>query len=258
MAPHVFQLDLNEKFPRLARPPIVEAAIHWQARAKAPWEPEQLRHALQQRLPDYPQCAILHEGFVATKFVPSQPESIEQNYSKRFQGFRLTAADGRHVLRFTRDGVVHSQVKDYEHWEAFRESGETAWRVYCELAQPDGIQRLSVRYINHFPSATAETLGDILYEPPTRPEEMPLSDFVYQSTFTLPDHCLGVRIIKVMQPSTPQQRQSSGLFLDLEVYSTDILENDPATLADRFGKMRWLKNKVFFTLLKPAALKQFE
>lgn len=34
MAERVFTLDLNETFPRLSRPPIVEAAIHWQARAQ--------------------------------------------------------------------------------------------------------------------------------------------------------------------------------------------------------------------------------
>jgi hypothetical protein len=32
MAEGLFRLDLNEQFPRLSRPPIVEAVIHWQSR----------------------------------------------------------------------------------------------------------------------------------------------------------------------------------------------------------------------------------
>ena len=65
MADGVFKLDLNETFPRLARPPIVEAVIHWQARAQKPMEPESLRAALAERLPMYPESTLM-QGFGLT------------------------------------------------------------------------------------------------------------------------------------------------------------------------------------------------
>ncbi len=68
------------------------------------------------------------------------------------------------------------------------------------MAAPLEIQRLGLRYINQIPIKGAESLGEVLREPPTCPSNLPLNDFVYQSTFTVPNHPFGIRVIKVMQP----------------------------------------------------------
>jgi uncharacterized protein (TIGR04255 family) len=60
-----------------------------------------------------------------------------------------------------------------------------------------------------------------------------------------------------MQPSMQELRQSSGLFIDIDVFSTRPIPNDAEALDDALAKMRWLKNKVFFTLLTDDALKSF-
>jgi len=52
MAEGIFTLDLNETFPRLSRPPIVEAVIHWQARAQNWPDPQLLDAALAERFPN--------------------------------------------------------------------------------------------------------------------------------------------------------------------------------------------------------------
>jgi len=82
-------------------------------------------------------------------------------------------------------------------------------------------------------------------------------EFVYQSTFAVPAHPLGVRVIKVMQ-SMHELQQSSGLFLDIDVFSTKAILNESAALDEALAKMRWLKNKVFFTLLTEKAVRSFE
>jgi uncharacterized protein (TIGR04255 family) len=84
-----------------------------------------------------------------------------------------------------------------------------------------------------------------------------LKEFVYQTTFDVPGHPLGVRVIKVIQPSMPELQESSGLFLDIDVFSTTAIPNDPGALDDALTRMRWLKNKVFFSLLTDAAVQSF-
>jgi uncharacterized protein (TIGR04255 family) len=254
MAESVFVLDLNETFPRLSGPPIVEAVIHWQARAQKPLEPAALESTLAERLP---QCAtrepIHHEELMA--MVPGKDASPVVQHRRGWHGIRLKSNDGCYVIQFMRDGLVFSRIKEYEHWESFADAAKKLWREYLDIAAPVETQRLGVRFINHLPAATPATLQDYLREPPTRPSNLPLKEFVYQSTFDVPGHPFGIRVIKVMQPSMPELQHSSGLFLDIDVFSTTAIPNEPEPLDKALTRMRWLKNKVFFNLMTDAAVK---
>jgi uncharacterized protein (TIGR04255 family) len=256
MVEGVFTLDLNETFPRLSRPPIVEAVIHWQARAQKPLEPASLEAMLAERLPDYATREPIQQEELMAMVSGKDASSVVQ-HRRGWQGIRLKSNDGRYVIQFRRDGLVFSRTKEYEHWEAFQDAAKEAWRVYLDLAAPVETQRLGVRFINHIAAATPATLHDYLREPPTCPSNLPLSEFVYQSTFAVPGYPFGVRVIKVLQPSMPELQQSSGLFLDIDVFSTTAIPNEPGPLDETLTRMRWLKNKVFFSLLTEAAVRSF-
>lgn len=156
-----------------------------------------------------------------------------------------------------RDGVAYAVVANYAHWDAFQQTAKNAWAQFGEIAAPEEIQKLSVRYINHFPTVTVNTLEDMLREPPTCPANLPLKEFVYQSRFDVPSYEFGVRIIKVLQPSRPGLPGASGLFLDLEAYTTKAIPNDPMKIAETLAHLRWLKNKVFFSLITESAIQTF-
>jgi uncharacterized protein (TIGR04255 family) len=248
MARSEFILDLSETFPRLKRAPIVEAVIHWQARALNSFEPEPLLAALTQKLPEYPSREPLqHVEFMA--MVSGEETAPVLRHERGWQGFRLKSDDGRYVVQFKRDGIVFSRTQPYQHWEPFAASAKRVWKVFLELAAPVEVQRLGVRFINHFEGATAETLGEFLRDPPSCPSNLPLKEFVYQSTFEVPGHPFGVRVIKLLQPSIPGQPQSSGLFLDDDVFTTKAMTNDDEEIDTALARMRWLKNKVFYSLL---------
>ena len=161
-------------------------------------------------------------------------------------------------MQFRRDGLVFSRTQPYEHWEPFRDAAKEAWQVWTEIAHPMEVQRLGVRFINHLPAVTPETLAFFLREPPTCPADLPLKEFVYQSTFTVPGHPYGIRVIKVLQPAMPELPASTGLFLDIDVYTTKAMPLDGAGLDASLDSMRWSKNKVFFTLITEAARQLFQ
>jgi uncharacterized protein (TIGR04255 family) len=255
MSEALFTLDLKETFPRLARAPIVEAIIHWQARAQHSLDLENLRDTLLVRLPDYGKATPIHRFGVMAKLVSGNEPQVE-HHKPNFAGLRLTSQDGHYVMQFLRDGLVFSRTRPYEHWEAFRNAAKQAWQVYRDIAQPTEIKRLGVRFINHIPTVTSETLGRYLREPPTCPSNLPLREFVYQSTFAVPGHPYDIRVIKVMQPSMPELQSSTGLFVDIDVFSTNAI--DAAEEEESLNRMRWLKNKVFFTLITDEARQLFE
>jgi len=174
------------------------------------------------------------------------------------RGIRLKTEDGRYVIQFTRDGLVFSRTKEYEHWEPFEVAAKQAWQAFLDIAAPIETQRLGVRFINHVPAATSETLRAFLRDPPTCPSNLPLEEFVYQSTFGVPGHPYAVRVIKLLQPSMPELPPSSGLFLDVDVFTATAIPNEPGPLDQALIRMRWLKNKVFFSLLTDAAVASFK
>ena len=245
MAKPVFEIDLEQKFPHLSRAPIVEAVIHWQARAQRTLEPDAIRSELRQKLPEYSSCEPVQRVEFAAMMTETDP--IVQ-HQKGWHGFRLTSDDKQHVIQFSRDGVSFSRIQSYADWGQFSMAAKRVWHEFVTIAAPVEIQRLGVRFINHFPAATPELLADYLCDPPTCPANLPLSQFVYQSTFTVPEQPYGINIIKVMQPAG--MPQSSGLFLDCDVYSTKPISCDDREVDETLVKMRWLKNKVFFSLLK--------
>lgn len=250
----VFKLDLSEPFPRLAHAPIVEAVIHWQARSQNPLDPDALRAALAHALPAYGKCEPIQQIQLLTMFSGKESAEPVVRHQQGWEGFRLTSNDGRYVLQFKRDGIVFSRLHPYEHWESFCTDAMKAWQVFRNVAAPVETQRLGVRFINHLPAATPEKLGEFLREPPTCPSNLPLKEFVYQSTFEVPEHPFGVRVIKLMQP--PGVPQSSGLFVDCDVFTTRPIDDNSA-MNDALVKMRWLKNKFFFTLLTDQAIESF-
>ncbi len=252
MANGVFTLNLDERFPRLSKPPIVEAVIHWQARPTTKLNPETLQAELPRRFPRFPTIAPMHAMELSAKISPWGDTTTAQQ--QRFLGFRLVAESDREVVQVFRDGVAYGVVKDYSHWDPFCSAAKDAWAGFVNLATPNEIQRLSVRFINHFPTVTATSLNRVLRDPPTCPANLPLREFVYQSSFDIPGHEYAVRVIKVLQPSSPGLPQSSGLFLDLEAFATKSIENDPANIETTLKHLRWLKNKVFFSLLTESTI----
>ncbi len=254
----IFTLDLNESFPRLARPPIVEAAIHWQARSRNLLDQEMLRKRLSESLPEYPvREPIHHVDMMATVDAQDGEDSSVVKHRRGLQGLRLKSNDGRYVIQLTRDGLVFSRVRDYEHWETFLQAARDAWRAYSEIAEPLETQRLGVRFINQIAQATPHSLQDYLHDPPTCPWDLPLKEFVYQSTFDVPGHPFNVRVIKVLQPLSAGLKASAGLLLDIDVFSTTPIPDEPDSMDSALKQMRWLKNKVFFTLLTAQAVEAF-
>ena len=88
MTPDTFKIDLGQTFPHLSRPPIVEAVIHWQARAQCPLNTEQSQLKLKELLPEYPSIEpIQFFEWAATMKVPDSAPVIEHQHG--WLGYRL-------------------------------------------------------------------------------------------------------------------------------------------------------------------------
>ena len=96
MAEARLDINLDEDFERLPHAPIVEAVIHWRARAERTLDPEQFLGALKERLDDYPHHQPQHEIQLETHFGPQGSLAKQEAH---WQGFRFESTDKLHIAQ---------------------------------------------------------------------------------------------------------------------------------------------------------------
>ncbi len=250
-----FKIDLSEQFEHLPRAPIVEAVIHWRARAEKKLEPEELLTLLKAKLPEYPSSQRQHELGVDGEIGPVG-SSIQHRHV--WHGFRFESADKLQVAQFTRNGFVFSRLKPYEDWERFQAEAQRLWQIYCDLAEPSEVQRLGVRFINLITPINLARLSTLLAIPPGSPKSMglPLLGFMHQSAFEIPGHPLKLNVIQTLQPPSPPAAESFGLIFDLDVFTTHSIEL--GDVSNHLMEMHWIKNKAFFTFLSKKLVSRYK
>lgn len=252
----MFRLDLAEKFPHLEHAPIVEAVIHWQARAdEKAWDPARLRGELATRFPEYPDSKPQQQFHVEARL--ENGDVSTQVLRDRLRGLRLTSLDGLQVVQFTRDGVVFSRLRPYEDWDRFSAEAFRFWNAFQELTGCSEVQRLGVRYINRVDLQQGEAVGAYLRRPPQCLEPLGLNaeEFLYQSTYTLPNAPFKVTVNQALQLAA-QAAAGPALIVDVDVITTRPVQTD-SEIEPNLTRMRWLKDKVFFSLFTETALSRF-
>ena len=259
MVPPPFRIDPTEKFPRLAHAPIAEAVIEMRARAEAPWEESEIRSRLVSLLPTYPHIESQHEFEHAMQVGPGQ-DMVQTHRDLGWRGLKCESADHVHIAQFSRDGFVLSRLRPYDHWGQFHAEAMRLWNIHCDVAQPVGIQRLGLRFINRIELSSDDSRpNDYLHMPTEVLKEVPLSraGFFHRDVLGVPGYPYIVTIVRTVQPTQTGGSKGLGLLLDIDVFTTESLGLRDDTVMQRLAEMRWLKNKVFFGSITEQALESF-
>jgi uncharacterized protein (TIGR04255 family) len=249
-----FTIDLEEDFPRLARPPIVEAVIHWRAPAAKPLKDSTVLKALQQRFDDY---KWQEQQEVGAAF-QAQPGNVEIRQQTQWNGYRLTrqSETDRYVAQFTPHGVIFSRLAQYDCWATFEVEALRFWQAYVDLAEPPIIDRLGVRFINQIRLAPTDTLASFLRHPPSPPPDLRLDSdhFFHQDAYGVSGHPYHVNSVRTLQ-TLPDQERALILDTDVSLEPKSLLTSE--VLSRRLAEMRYIKNKLFFAYMTEDALDQF-
>jgi uncharacterized protein (TIGR04255 family) len=252
-----FNLDFSESFPHLEHAPVIEAVIHWQARISQGWEPTEIQQRLAELVKDYPHSAP--QRIVEFETVLGPDRSPSQSQREHWQGLRLTSPDRLQIVQFLRDGLVFSRLRPYTEWASFSTEAIRLWRVFVELGAPKGIERLGVRFINRVELSKADDFRNHLASPPDclEPFGFPLTGFLYQSTHDVLGYPFRINVVRAIQPSNQPEELRQSLIVDIDVFTTKPLECRDEVVNDHLTKMRWLKDKAFFSLFRESAIKTF-
>ena len=135
------------------------------------------------------------------------------------------------------------------------------WHVFREMAKPDEVGRLGLRYINRFPlSPNERDIGSYLQPAPQSPRDvgLVLYQFLHHDLLSVPEHPYAVRVVRTIEePKSPGDLQCHAI-LDIDAFSLVAFEPDEKELRERLEDLRWLKNNVFFGSITDKALAAFK
>ncbi len=249
MSVNELDIDHSEEFPNLAKAPIVEAVLHWQATASKEYREADLLKEMKDAFPEYELTNQhnLEAGFTGT------PEGIEFKQKSAWQGVRLTQKHDerdKYVCQFLQQGVVFSQLVPYTSWDEFAAEATKFWEKHCELGDPSEVARLTVRFISQIGIASINDIKNYIdtdCEPVNR-LGLSASSYYHQDTIELSNQPYVINIVRAVKP-TPEQE--SNLIVDITAATSESF--DLVQVNDKLKDLRYIKNKIFFTLMKDAA-----
>ena len=237
-------LELPGSFPRLSRPPVVEATVVLSAR------PQRWDASLCGELAE----AVAKRGFEVTDTPPdcSDLQEGEADAPSLLAGTR----DPRLVLRFGPQGMQLSHLAPYTDWGTLKTHLLATWAPFATLAAPVSIDRVEVRFVNRVyfddlaelqracPAACA--IPDALL-PAARCHTSATELAVQEAEYSL----------RVLLDVRAEDERLRLLLMPEAGCSAQLPADDVEQLERVLERMRYLKNKAFFTWFSRQAIEQF-
>ena len=174
---------------------------------------------------------------------------------------QLLAENGTRIVGISEDQLSVHMLRPYTKWEDFRPRIMKALAAYREIASPEGVTRLGLRYINRIViSESNPELSEYFTVPPKFPQVEPptriLAFFNRKETEFLDK---SIRIVVTFADIEPKPSENASYLLDLDIIW--IRTDDPIPLDDVPEIMEDMKSRhrnVFESLITEASRRLFD
>jgi len=248
-------------FATWKNPPILEAVLDLRVTLPSSVGMPQLAD-FQQGLADHfptqePQTTVQF-GFEAQ---PGQAPAVQEPVSDTI-GYRLQSADGQRVIQVQRFGFSFSRVGNYDSWDKFSQEARELWQRYLEVAAPESVTRLGLRYINriHIPFGAGPIhLQDYLLTAPEIAADLPqqLQSFFMRLVLPSADGTSLANVIQVVEP-TPPDAVALPFVFDIDAFKQGTFEPDSEAIWDAFASLREFKNQIFYKSITDQTRRLFQ
>ncbi len=218
--------------------PIVEAVIDFRVRQRSDFSLTDLE-PLTQSEGTYPERKDVRLGTGTLDLDSDTPASG----SVRIIGRQFWSADKRRAFQATELGFNCSRLAPYAGWEDLRDEAKRLWRRYRDLARPEGITRLGVRYINRLDLPAPADLDLYLSTKPVLGPALPQGIEGWFMQLQIPSSPFAVVLTEGRAPAGPSS-ESVGIMLDIDVATGETSDSDEAVWPT-LERMRECKNKFF-------------
>lgn len=172
-------------------------------------------------------------------------------------GYLFRSNDGKKIVQAKLDGFTFNQLKPYDRWETFHAEAKALWEIYCEIAKPQNVTRLALRYINRIeiPLPIKEFKEYILTVPDVA-DGLPhgLANFFMQ--LVVPDQ-ESKNIAIITETMEPIENGILPLIFDIDVYRQAAFSSESDEIWNVLASLRDLKDAIFFKSITPKCEKLF-
>ena len=165
---------LRERYMRriYEKPSIVEALCEFRFAPSQPWDwaiPGLFYREVETEFPIRRQFNPLQAG------LPAEAQVAFQNMVTDVERIQFLQKDERALMQVGPNLVSVNHLKPYSDWATFKRLISRALEVYREVANPEAISRIGLRYINRleFPGQQSVNIESYLLAAPTVPENVP-------------------------------------------------------------------------------------
>jgi uncharacterized protein (TIGR04255 family) len=127
-------------------PPLIEAICEFRFQPSTSWDnsfPAQVQAQLQKKFPKQREETVIQSSLT------NAPQEKQVNYQLKSNAVsRLLAEDERASVLIDIDRIAISHLKPYPQWDAFLLLIQEVLAAYCAVANPKGLHRVGLRYIN--------------------------------------------------------------------------------------------------------------
>jgi len=243
----------------LKNAPITEAIIDFRAKLSSKFKPEaflELKETVGDRFP-VTQERKLFTGQL--KFKKGEPQPPFAEY-QGIHGYFFRSENNIKVAQFRIDGFTFSRLKPYTNWEEMFGEARELWKMYREIAQPESLTRIAVRYINHINiPLPIDDLSDYFTAPPKLPINVQgvLSGFLSKVVVYDPKTNVSTNIVQALEKSTKPDKHIT-VVLDIDSFKTGDFKAKNGEMWDVFEKLHNIKNNIFFSSITNKTDRLFE
>lgn len=176
-------------------------------------------------------------------------------------GYKFTSADRRHIIQARPQAFALSHLAPYTDGDTLRAEFGRLWQRFREVAQPQRIHRIGLRYINRIEMPLPlRDFSDYFQLFVSLPEPLPqgLAEFALRAV--LPDvetPGQAATVILTLEPVGPAST-AVVVLLDIDAYRIVDLAPDAAEIDDIYASLRQYKNRIFFNSLTEKALRRYQ
>lgn len=177
----------------------------------------------------------------------------------RILGYILRSADDKQVAQFRVNGFTFSRLRPYETWEQLRDEARRLWELYLDIATPQRVTRVAVRYINDLNiPLPVEDFGDYITAPPPLPETLPQGVSSFLTRVVIREPSLGADAIITQALDAIVKPDFAPIILDIDAFKVAEFTPKSADVWDTLEQLRVLKNKIFFESITEKAVELYQ
>jgi uncharacterized protein (TIGR04255 family) len=171
-------------------------------------------------------------------------------------GMLLRSDDRREAVQLQDQGFVFSKLRPYTSWEDVSTTARDCWEQYVAAVPVEQVNRIAVRYINHFAVPRQHAVAQYLTAPPAIPEDVE-SEAVTNTLARLRLMGSDNRVSRVLQ-ATEATELGTSVMLDIDCFRAVQFEPLAATFWSSLEELRQMKNRIFFGSITEFAATEFE